>query len=264
MTTKRWAAVGLGVTLTLGFAALGFAAMSTNPPFLVPDWVPIALFIASGISALVTVVYLLAVRNKEIKLKNTELLAGIKSDLIKIDKYEREAATAMSSQVFPKGTAMRIYKDFVSLHGDAFVFIRNLIDNVVNKRDIDYLLSFFQNNADILDKNDCGLKIELSANKAYNDCHTGLAQKRAELKLKKEKKAIIQKNINRICLLTYGVNSYIIFRSISKTLPKESKQVFSGVFIVMESAETQLRTLFSRMLDDIEIEWKVTVNLNAV
>lgn len=49
MTGKQWTIFGILVAASLGLAALGFAAMSTNPPFTVLGWVPMVFFIAAGI-----------------------------------------------------------------------------------------------------------------------------------------------------------------------------------------------------------------------
>jgi len=41
--TKRW----MIITLVLTLVVLGFAAMSTSPPFAVPSWLPIVFFVAA-------------------------------------------------------------------------------------------------------------------------------------------------------------------------------------------------------------------------
>ena len=212
------------------------------------------------------VLIIIGIRKKENvrNIDNKALLADIKSALININAYERELATKKAGQVYSRKIAKQVYNDFTTIHGDGLTLIKNLVHNVVEKRDFDYLINYLQKNADILDMNDCGLKRELSENESYKDLYTNLAQKRARLKLKEEKRAIIQKNINRVCSLTYGINSYIVFRGISKSLPDEFKQILLSMFVIMESAETQMRTVLTKMLDNIDIEWKVTVNFDGM
>ncbi|MBI3040604.1 MAG: hypothetical protein HYY80_02985, partial [Chloroflexi bacterium] len=48
MSGKQWTIFGILMAVALGLAGLGFAAMSTNPPFAVASWVPIVFFVAAG------------------------------------------------------------------------------------------------------------------------------------------------------------------------------------------------------------------------
>ena len=54
MSANKW---GLVATI-LALVGLGFAAMSTNPPFTVPDWVPYAFFVAAGLVTLWLIILL--------------------------------------------------------------------------------------------------------------------------------------------------------------------------------------------------------------
>lgn len=189
--------------------------------------------------------------------QNDNLIQDVKSNLINIDAHERYAAIDKSKQQCPLDTVKQVKKDFVAMYGDIKSFIKALIENVVINRNIDYLISFFKKTADILDKNDYGLKLELSTNELYKQSQTDLAQKRAKLKLSRKKKAIIQENIERICLLTYGVNSSIVFRGIIKSFPEAVENMPIEMMTILESAEAEMRKLLTKMLDDIEVKWKV-------
>ena len=65
MTTKKWKITVAGITVILGLLALGFAAMSTNPPFIVPNWVPTLFFILAGICFVALVTYLIVTLHHE-------------------------------------------------------------------------------------------------------------------------------------------------------------------------------------------------------
>jgi hypothetical protein len=52
MTTKKWEISSAVIIIVLTLIGLGFAAMSTNPPFQVQEWVPYAFFFAVGILAI--------------------------------------------------------------------------------------------------------------------------------------------------------------------------------------------------------------------
>jgi hypothetical protein len=54
MTANKW---GLVATI-LALVGLGFAAMSTNPPFTINPWVPTAFFIAAGLTVLWLIILL--------------------------------------------------------------------------------------------------------------------------------------------------------------------------------------------------------------
>lgn len=68
-TTKRWMLVPTLLTLSLTLIALGFAAMSTNPAFVIPNWLPLVFFIMAGGIIIWLFVYLVSGRNDDIKLR---------------------------------------------------------------------------------------------------------------------------------------------------------------------------------------------------
>lgn len=65
MTGKQWTVLGILLGAVLALAALGFAAMSTNPPFVVATWVPTLFFIASGIVFACSIGYLIYCKKKK-------------------------------------------------------------------------------------------------------------------------------------------------------------------------------------------------------
>jgi hypothetical protein len=64
MNGKQWTVFGILLGAALALAALGFAAMSTNPPFVVATWVPTLFFIASGIVFACSIGYLIYFKKK--------------------------------------------------------------------------------------------------------------------------------------------------------------------------------------------------------
>lgn len=66
MTANKW---GLVATI-LALVGLGFAAMSINPPFAIPSWVPSIFFVAAGI----TLLWLIILLRKNKKNKQIEAI----------------------------------------------------------------------------------------------------------------------------------------------------------------------------------------------
>jgi len=66
MTTKKWTIASIAVAAAPGLVGLGFAAMSTNPPFTVPGHIPVVFFVAAGIVVIAAVIYLVAVKKSKL------------------------------------------------------------------------------------------------------------------------------------------------------------------------------------------------------
>ena len=111
-----------------------------------------------------------------------------------------------------------------------------------------------------MDSNQYGLKVELEENELYKAARTDLAQKRIKLKVRKRKGATIQKNIDRVCSLTYGLNSSILLRGILSTEPSLKKLVPAEIRVAIEGIETETEKTLTTMLNDLKGEWKVTIN----
>ena len=154
-----------------------------------------------------------------------------------------------------KEAAKRMADDYDALFNlDTMPF--TIIEKVIVKRDIDALINVVKRTGDILDSNRYGLKSELENNEAYTSALTDLAQKRVRLKIPKKKNNILQKNINRVRSLTYGLNSHILLRSILDSIPEARENVPAEVRVMLESIETVLENVLNTMLNDLEREWK--------
>lgn len=206
---------------------------------------------------------------KEAEEHNTRPLQDIKKDLLMISTYERDVATEKANQKCPKKTAEQIYEDWCSIRGrDFHKFIVSIIQSVVVNHDLDPLINFFKEIGDILDSNGYGLKVELQKNEAYKSYRMDVAQKRLNLKAGKKKSTIIQKNIDRVYSLTYGLNSSIVLRAIFNSMPKAmleampeaKRKALAVIRVTFESIETETDKVLNAMLNDLEKEWKVTIS----
>lgn len=78
----KWALVGWLILAIFSLLALGFAAMSTNPLFVVPAWVPCLFFTLAGLVFLGLIAYLLQIwyKGKKAKLLSITVLSAYQSD----------------------------------------------------------------------------------------------------------------------------------------------------------------------------------------
>lgn len=241
--------IGFGTiifTLAIFFAQGGFINMN---PWYVVGMVIGAVLIIWGL-----------LKNPE-SITVTNPLEDIKTDLTNMNMCEREVATKKAEQVCPEKIAKQIHNDFVALFGeDLATFAISLIQEITSKHDIQPLIEFFKDMGGILDTNNYGLKAQLKDNELYNSSRMDLSQKRLKLKMGRKKKATTQKNIHRVSVLTYGLNSSIILRGALNSVP-EAKGVMPAVIkVTLESIETETEKILTQMLDDLENEWKVTIN----
>ena len=166
MTTKRWVLVTTAIAVFLALIALGFAAMSTNidMPFLVS----ILFFILAGITAIGTIIWLIVTRSKEVKIKNTEILADIKSDLVALNAVESDIANTKLKTPCSSEKATQICNDFISVFGRNVVKLnKEILQNLISKGSVDPLIDFFTKLASILDSNQYGLKVDLGDSALY-------------------------------------------------------------------------------------------------
>ena len=103
MTTNKGRLVATFLTLV----ALGFAAMSTNPPFVIPSWVPIAFFIAAVATLLWLIILLVRGRNTLTTTTTTKGYDAVIPILQKMDERirniaKREANKAIDFQMYEK------------------------------------------------------------------------------------------------------------------------------------------------------------------
>lgn len=195
---------------------------------------------------------------------NKALLVDIKSDLITMNALEREVATDEAQKTYPKEVTTQVAKSFGAMFGDPIRFAISITKKVISNRDVDPLIEIFKKFGDILDSINYGLKRVLADNEQYELTRTDLAQKRLQLKKSKKKNAIIQKNIDRVIVLIYGLNSSIIIRAILRSLPETKNTMLTPILVTLEGIEVETEKVLNKMLDDLGSEWKARVNSNAV
>jgi hypothetical protein len=186
-------------------------------------------------------------------------LEDIKSDLVTMNAREREIATKKGNQPCPKETAGQIYDDFSALFPSDTV-INSITQRVTRNHDIEPLIEFFRQFGDILDNNGYGLKMDLENDEVYKSSRMDLAQKKLKLKMGKKEKDITQRNIDRVSSLTYGLNSSILLRHILNSIPEVKSRVPTIIRVALESTETITEKMLTKLLNDLDKEWKVTVN----
>lgn len=190
-------------------------------------------------------------------------LEDIKTNLIKINTLEREVASQKAKQLCPNTIAMHIHDDCLEIWGtDINRFIAPILHSVVIKHDPDPLIDFFKGFGDILDSNNYGLKAQLQNNEPYGSFQMDIAQKRLYLDAtSRKKKSITQKNINRALSFIYGLNSSIILRGVLDSISTDEMRIPALVRVGLEGIETLGEQILNQMLDDLEHEWKPTINL---
>lgn len=238
--------IGVGLWIQQG----GLSIPSPTPPLY---WLGVALIVMGvgfGIYGWFGKPY------KEIKLLN-----DIKSILVDIDTCERNAAVKKSKQQHSENIIKRIARDAYAVFSSSIPSVASAVLNESGEGDIGYLISIFTKLSNILDIENYGLKAELSGTAPYEDLNADLAKKRAEIQARKGKRALIQKNIDRISSLTYGVNSCIIHKEIIKSAPK-SKRPPVKMLMAIEAMDNAARKALPRFLNDLDKEWKWKVNLN--
>lgn len=250
----QWAAVGI-----LSLIGWGVDVMPNNT-----SWIPSTiLWVIAGTWFIVTLVYIL--RHKDELRHSTENttnpLEDIKSDLITMNSCERDVATKKAEQAFPPEVALKVQNRFSVLFGsDMVTFAMSLAQDIIGNRDIEPLIKMFKTFGDILDSTDYGLKQILKDNILYETCRVDLAKKRLKLTKNKTKNLIIQKNINRAVDLIYGLNSSIIIRSVLRSLPDEYLTIMTPIIIALQGIESQTEKTLNMMLNNLESEWRVTIN----
>ncbi|MFH1651455.1 MAG: hypothetical protein ABID87_05095 [Chloroflexota bacterium] len=89
MGGKHWTIFGLFITISLALAGLGFAAMSTNPPFSMPEWVPSTFFVTAGIMFVLSIVYLFYVSISNKGVDEVKTNSETRNAILKMDKKEQ-------------------------------------------------------------------------------------------------------------------------------------------------------------------------------
>lgn len=186
-------------------------------------------------------------------------LEDIKSDLVALSAIERDIANTKLKTPCSSEKATQICNDFLSVFGSNVVkLIKEILQKLIDKGSVDSLIDFFTKLAGILDSNQYGLKVDLGDSKLYKSSRANLDRNRVNLKIKKKKKQIIQKNIDRVRLLSYGLNSSVILRNVLGLIPEEVQSVSSVLRITLEGIENAAEQSIRTMLDDLENEWKIS------
>jgi hypothetical protein len=188
-------------------------------------------------------------------------LKDIKADLLNMSIRQREVATRKAEGSCPPMLAAQIQDTCFAFWGTDGSYFTKVFDGVL-RQDFDPLIAFFKTFGDILDANGYGLKIELESIEPYKFSRLDLAQKRLSLHTTKEKNAIIQSNINRICTATYGLNSAILLRGILRSLPKtdDTRNLTLIVLALLEGIETQTENFLNDGLVNLENVWTINIS----
>lgn len=251
-----------GAIVTIALFILGVTLPST-------PWIDENKAIYVSIVALVALMvggalWFIGIRLAKSETTKTSPLEDIKSNLITMNTIQREVATKKGALPYSKKIAEQVGDDFMALFGsDVLTFATSLIQTILTNRNVDPLVDLYKKFGEIIDSNTGGLKVDLENNESYKTARMDLAQKRLKLRVSKRKNRIIQSNIDRTSTLIYGSNSYIVLRGIFR-LAKGKKIVPTELIVTMEGMEFAIEKTLNTMLNDLENEWKVTVNENEL
>ena len=216
-----------------------------------PAWlIWVLLAVASGLAIWRTVV------DTKKNIGNEEKLDSIKNTLITIGKYQREAAIKQSGKI-PNKLKARITQDFLTLY--PLSRIGFVIQEAFQRNNVDPLISFYEKFGDILDANDCGLKLELQSIPQYDETIADLTGKSVMLQLRHKKIELIQSNITRLLKGGYGLNSGIVLRNmLKKTQPrsKSENDAIHSVIVSLEGLENIGRDFITYGLNHLDTKWK--------
>lgn len=217
------------------------------PPWLF--WVLLA--VASGLAVWRTV------EGTRKSISDEEKLDSIKDSLIAIGNYQREAAINQSGLMPSNTVKARITQDALTLYPISQV--ESLIQTGIKTNNADPLISFYKKFGDILDANNCGLKVQLQNTPAYNKALDDLTSKSVTLRFRTKKRELIQNNVNRVLDGGYGLNSGIILRSMLKTSHPRNKTEGDAMHILivgLENLENIGRAFLTYGLGHLDTKWK--------
>ncbi len=179
------------------------------------------------------------------------LLEDIKSDLATMRMCERETATRKAETPCSRETAKYIVDDYTVL----FEAFQAQLPDVVTEGNFDALVEYSRRFGDMLDDNEYGLKSDLEYNETYRSSRMDLAQKRPILRMSRRKRAIVGANIDRVCSLSYGMNSHILFRGILSSVPEARAEASAELRVVLQGIEATLDRALNDVLEDLERDW---------
>jgi len=232
--------------------------MSYNPPFWL-FWLLLSLAIIFAL--------IMAIRDvkKQTLKQEVNLLGDIKSDLITLNKYEKEVATKKSKKRMSSAELNKIKCDFQNYITNTVIPLFTNISTLPSKEQmLDSIIKFFIGVGDILDSNGYGLKENLVNITEYNSAKEDIANK--QLRLRKKNRILIQKHIRKAMLLNYGLNSVIIFRNIYRSSPEFRVNIPLNYNTMVESAERVGDKFLTGMLENLDADWEkiITINFNEI
>jgi len=217
----------------------------------------------AGIWAIAIVGYLVKNGNNvtaDNETSNAQILEDIKTDIIKMDEYQREAAVIKAKGECPENITIQINKDLISIYGRFEESALTWVNHISSTRDTKSLVKYFQNIGNVMDSNDYGLKLALEYHEQYKSTQSDLDHRQIRLKYKRKKRAIVHNNINIACTLIYGLNSSIIFKRSIDAFPQRNKLKHRLINATLEDVENLAKNTLTAMLNDLESECKIITN----
>src|SRR3972149_1288695 len=200
--------------------------MSYNPPFWL-FWILLSLAIVFAL-----IMAIRDVKKQTIK-QEVNLLGDIKSDLITLNKYEKEVATKKGKKRISSAKIKYNFENYIT--NTAIPLFTNISTLPSKEQLLDSIIKFFVGVGDILDSNGYGLKEDLAIITEYNSAKEDIAIK--QLRLRKKNRVLIQEHIRKAMLLNYGLNSVIVFRNIYRSSPEFRENIPLNYNTMIESAE---------------------------
>ena len=198
------------------------------------------------------------------KTETINALQEIKNDLIILDKYEKEAARKKDILKISSSDRDKIKSDlgnYITNTGEPLLMG---IASTSNKEQIlDNIIKFFVGIADIFDSNNYGIKRDLVSKEyaEYNIAQENIAKK--QLQLSRRKRVLRQKHIHQVMLLTYGLNSVIIFRNLYRLSPGFRKAMPVKYNMMLESVEREGRKFLRDMLENLDKDWRKIIKMDS-
>ncbi|MBI4188900.1 MAG: hypothetical protein HY529_06805 [Chloroflexi bacterium] len=240
--------------IPIGLAAVGLSVWQLG-------WGSWALWLAIALAGLVILRVLL---HRGFLEKKANLIDDIKSDLVEINAYEKRIATEKSKKPYSKELALRVHKAFIATFGtDVNSFKKSLTQKVIGDKNVDPAIDVYEQMGNILDFVGHGLKKDLNDDK-YTSWVKDVERKRLKIHCNKSKKEIVRKNINRIKVISYGLNSAIVVRSIIRHLPNNDNVAATRIGVYIEGLENEGAKILNQMLDQLDLEWKAIGDINLL
>lgn len=251
-----------GKAYKVGGAVMGvsFAIATAILPSVIPQGWNIPILTLTGVGILFGVVlwvYGVKTQRKE----NIQVLDDIKSDLINVNACERKVANKKTQKQYAAESTKKLRSDFSQyIMGNLPSLLKGFTDTSNKERILDSLIRFFVSISDIMDSNGYGLKNDLSNCTTYTNAREDISRK--QHRLNKKRKVLVQTNIRKVELLTYGLNSAILFRHIYRSVPKIQEVMPLQFSMMMESIERVAEKLLTEMLNNLDVDWVKIIKID--